>query len=229
MEMTNPAQQLWENLAQRYNLEWADIQVGQVKLQILQIRDLEDYLVSNIERQGLSLENFPYWAMVWDSALIMADFLVRQEPRAERRILEVGAGLGFAGLCAAARGHAVTLTDNVADALDFARLSILHNHLTNVQVEYLDWQNPTLTGSFDWIIGADILYEPNSFQPLVNVFARYLAPGGKIFLAQGIRGTGPKAFFDLIKPHYTVRYQEKKLHSQEDAKKMLFFELTLKT
>ncbi len=59
MLTANAAEELWKELSQRYNLEWAPIQVGQVKLEILQIRDLEDYLVSNIEAQGLSLENFP--------------------------------------------------------------------------------------------------------------------------------------------------------------------------
>jgi EEF1A lysine methyltransferase 3 len=218
------AQQSWEELSQRYNLEWADILMGQVKLEILQIRNLEDYLVSNIEAQGLSLENFPYWAMVWDASLVLADFLVKQEPQPDRIILEIGAGLGFAGLCAAARGHRVTITDNMPDALSFARLSMSHNNLTNVEVAYLDWTAPSLEGRFDWIVGSDILYEQKNFEPLMKVLARYLKPGGKIYLTQAIRGAGPKAFFDMIKVKYAVRYQEKKLHSGEGEKKILFFE-----
>jgi EEF1A lysine methyltransferase 3 len=221
----NTAEELWQELSGRYNLEWAPIQVGQIKLEILQIRDLEDYLVSNIEAQGLSLENFPYWAMVWDAALVLADFLVKQEPEPQRRILEIGAGLGFAGLCAAARGHQVTLTDNTPDALAFARLSVLHNNLTNARIEYLDWSAPTLDGHFDWLIASDILYEKRNFVPVMQVFGKYLKPGGKILLTQGIRGTGPKAFFDLIKSGYSVRYQEKKLHSGGEEKKILFFEI----
>ncbi len=163
--------------------------------------------------------------MVWDAALVLADFLVKQEPEENRRILEIGAGLGFAGLCAAARGHQVTLTDNTPDALAFARLSVFHNNLTNAHIEYFDWSAPTLDGNFDWIIGSDILYEIKNFEPVMKVFGRYLKPGGKIYLTQGIRGTGPKAFFDLIKPGYTVRYQEKKLHSGGEGKKILFFEI----
>lgn len=222
------AQELWEDLAQRYNLEWAPVHLGQIELEILQIRDLEDYLVSNIENQGLSLENFPYWAMVWDAALVLADFLVKQEPQPDRQILEIGAGLGFAGLCAAARGHRVLLTDNIPDAVAFARLSIHHNNLTTARAELLDWQAPALEGQYDWLVGSDILYQPEHFEPLQKLFGRYLKPGGRIYLAQGIRGTGPKAFFDLLKPAYLVRYQEKKLHSGGEDKKMLFFELQAK-
>ncbi len=202
--------------------------MGQVKLEILQIRDLEDYLVSNIETQGLSLENFPYWAMVWDAALVLADFLVKQTPQATRTILEIGAGLGFAGLCAGARGHLVTLTDNSPDALAFARLSSFHNHLNNTRIEYLDWLSPALNDTFDWIVASDILYETKNFEPVMKVFEKYLKPEGKIYLTQGIRGSGPKAFFDLIKTKYAVRFQEKKLHSGEEDKKILFFEIQKK-
>jgi predicted nicotinamide N-methyase len=226
---TAAVDKLWEELSGRYNLEWAPVQVGQVNLEILQIRDLEDYLVSNIEAQGLSLENFPYWAMVWDAALVLADFMVKQEPQPDRNILEIGAGLGFAGLCAASRGHRVTLTDNIADALAFARLSQFHNNLSEANIEYLDWTAPDLPGKFAWIIGSDILYETENFSSILQLLTRYLQPGGRVYLTQEIRGTGPKAFFDLVKPHFAVRYQEKKLHSGKDDKKILFFELQLKS
>lgn len=228
MLTNNAAQHLYEDLSQRYQLEWADIQIGQIKLQLLQIANLESYLVENIEAQNLSVENFPFWAMVWDGALVLADFLVKQPPQPDRTILELGAGLGFAGLAAAARGHRVTITDNITDALAFARLSAWQNHLTNVQVEYLDWQNPLVTGQFSWLVGSDILYEPTSFAPLLQIFGNYLQPGGKIYLTQGIRGTGPQAFFELAKPLYQVRFQEKKVRQAEGDKKILFFELTPK-
>ncbi|AEB08868.1 class I SAM-dependent methyltransferase [Desulfobacca acetoxidans] len=219
---------LWEELSQRYQLEWADIQVGSVKLKILQLQNLEGYLVSNIEANALSMGNFPYWAMVWDAALVLADFLVRQEPQPAREILEIGAGLGFVGLCAGRRGHRITLTDNMPDALNFARLSVYHNNLTNVAVEFLDWTKPTLTGRYDWIVGSDILYEEKTFASLGNIFATYLKPQGKIYITQGIRGLGPKIFFEMMRSNYSVRYQEKKLGSKEGDKKILFFEMQAK-
>lgn len=228
MLTNDAAQRLIEDLSQRYQLEWADSQVGPIRLKLLQIADLEAYLVQNIEAHNLSLENFPYWAMVWDGALVLADFLVRQAPQPGRTILELGAGLGFAGLAAAARGHRVTITDTVPDALSFARLSAWQNNLDEVQVEYLDWQDPHLPGQFSWLVGSDILYEPDSFAPLLQVFKRYLQPEGRIYLTQGIRGQGPQAFFELAKISYQVRFQEKKLRQPEGDKKILFFELTPK-
>lgn len=228
MLTADEAQRLFDELSQRYRLEWAALQVGGIRLQLLQMADLETFLLANIEADRLSLANFPYWAMIWDASLVLADFLVKQQPQADRTILELGAGLGCAGLCAAARGHRVTITDNVTDALAFVRLSASQNRLAEVQVEYLDWQAPDLAGQFSWLVGSDILYEPASFQPLLHIFGRYLQPGGKIYLSQAIRGTGPQAFFELVKPHYHVRFQEKKLRQAEGDKKILFFELTPK-
>ncbi len=228
MLTADAAQHLFEDLAQRYQLEWADIQVGPIKLKLLQMADLESYLVHHMEAQHLSLENFPYWAMVWDGALVLADFLVKQPPQSDQTILELGAGLGFAGLAAAARGHQVTITDTIPDALTFARLSAWQNRLANVRVEYLDWHDPQLAGQFSWLVGSDILYEPASFAQLLQIFRRYLRPGGKIYLTQGLRSRGPQAFIELAKPLYNVRFQEKKLRQAEGDKKILFFELTPK-
>lgn len=217
------AADLERQLAQKYQLEWATVQVATVKFKLLQIGGLEDYLVHRIETEGLSLAQFPFWAMVWDAALVLADFLVRQEPDPQREILELGAGLGFAGLAAAARGHRVTLTDNAPEALDFIRLSLHANRLPQAQVAFLDWTRPTLPGHFDWLVGADILYEAEHYPALVALCRRYLKPGGRIYLTQGLRGPGPRRFFDLLKENYQVRYQEKTLTTAEGRKKILFF------
>lgn len=212
-------------LAQKYQLEWVTAQVGPVQFKLLQLAGLEDYLVNRIEAEGLALENFPFWAMVWEAALVLADFLVRQEPDPHRDLLELGAGLGFAGLAAAARGHRVTLTDNNPEALDFIRLSIYANQLHQAQAAFLDWSQPTVSGRFDWLIGADILYEEATFPALDNLFRRYLKPGGYIYLAQALRGPATRRFFELLKDRYQIKYREKHLTTAEGKKKILFLAL----
>lgn len=223
--MLTAAAALEERLARKYQLEWVEAQVATVRFKMLQVGGLEDYLVQRIETEGLSLENFPFWAMVWDAALVLADFLVRQEPDPQRDILELGAGLGFAGLAAAARGHRITLTDNDPDALDFMRLSVQANKFADARVEFLDWNHPTLAGQYDWLVGADILYEEGTYPALAEIFRRYLKPGGSIYLTQGLRGPGPHRFFDRLQDSYQIRYREKYLTTADGRKKILFFAL----
>jgi predicted nicotinamide N-methyase len=219
------ARSIRENLGKHYDLELSAAQVRNITLSILQLKDPETYLIRNIESEELSLDSFPFWTMVWEGALVLADFLVNQEPIPGRQILELGSGLGFVGLFAAARGHEVTLTDNNSDALAFAQFNAHYNKLPNALVKFLDWEKPDLPQSYDWIVGSDILYEPKNFGLLLDIFALYLAPEGRIYLTHGLQGPGAKTFFEMAKKQFAIRYREKNIRSEGENKKVLFFEL----
>lgn len=76
------------------------------------------------EKQGL-LDRDPYWSRPWPSAVSLAtQLLLRPSLVAGRRVVEIGAGLGVAGLSAALAGAAsVTLTDREELSLLCAALS----------------------------------------------------------------------------------------------------------
>ncbi|MFP3868419.1 MAG: class I SAM-dependent methyltransferase [Desulfobacteraceae bacterium] len=219
------AQALLQSLGQRYEMEWDQTRVRDLSLKILHIKDLESYLISQIEAGAWSLENFPYWAKIWEAALVLADFMVSQEPVPGRQILELGSGLGFVGLFAAARGHQVVLTDNQPEALEFARLSAYYNKLTGVTIQFLDWYHPELAQSYDWIIGSELLYNAKFFDPLVELWSRYLAPGGRIYLTQSAHFKGQPHFLELTQNRFLVRYREKTLRLNQEPTTILFFEL----
>jgi predicted nicotinamide N-methyase len=67
----------------------------------------------------------PYWARVWPSAVALAECLLRRPELVRgRRVADVGAGLGVAGIAAALAGaHEVVLLDREPLALECARLS----------------------------------------------------------------------------------------------------------
>ncbi|MBW1917356.1 MAG: methyltransferase domain-containing protein [Deltaproteobacteria bacterium] len=219
------AQDLEESLRQRYELDWDQARVRDLTLKILYIKDLETHLISQIEAGAWSLENFPYWAKVWESALVLADFMVAQEPVPGHRILELGAGLGFVGLFAAARGHLVTLTDNHPDALAFATLSAYYNKLTNATIQFLDWHHPELGQAYDWLIGSELLCNPKFFDSLIELCHRYLAPGGRVYITQTAHFKGQYHFLELTQNRFVVRYRKKTLRLDQEPKTILFFEL----
>ena len=67
----------------------------------------------------------PYWAYLWPGAYLLAEAVVREpwpEPvdgRILLEALEIGCGLGLAGLAALARGLRVQFTDYDQAPLDF--------------------------------------------------------------------------------------------------------------
>lgn len=171
------------------------------------------------------VRDFPLWAKVWEASLVLADFMARQPPDPQRCILEIGAGLGLIGVVSAAFGHRTTATEYNADALAFARANAAINDGADLAVEKLDWHAPRLGGTFDRIVGSEVVYREADFQALRDLFDRYLKPGGDIILASGMRKTD-MVFFDRMQRQYTIKVQKKTLRSAQEATDVLLCKMT---
>ncbi len=86
--------------------------------------------------------------------------------------LEIGCGLGLAGLAALARGRSVLFTDYDQAPLDFVARSAAENAFdpTRFALRRLDWRDLP-DEQFPVILGADVIYEA----PLVPLVANLLA------------------------------------------------------
>jgi len=130
-------------------------------------------------------------------------------------LLELGAGLAAPGLVAAARGYQVTLSDYEPHILDFQRVSAAANGLTEVDFRMIDWKKPPAIPPFDMIIGAEILFRDEFFQPLLDVFNKYLAPQGTIYLAHDGRRKSLPKFLDRAQQEYQIAVSARKMKSEE--------------
>ena len=128
----------------------------------------------------------PSWADVWPTAVGVANYLLQHpELIANKRVVELGAGLGLVGLVAdqCLGAQRVTWTDREPWALHCAMASGASNRKTNdnvgisasscqVQATLLDWQNnvpPDLAGQADVIVATDVLYDVAAVPLLVKV------------------------------------------------------------
>lgn len=121
----------------------------------------QDALVARVQTDD-DLANFPFGMLLWASAHALA-LRLADEPSlvAGKRVLELGAGVGYVGLVAAHLGAAeVIQTDYHPDCLELCRQNARLNNIPNVIVRTGDWRTwpPELVG-FDLVIGTDILYE----------------------------------------------------------------------
>jgi predicted nicotinamide N-methyase len=145
-------------------------------------RLLEDPCVLEINRRD---DYMPYWAYLWPGAFLLAEALAIHEgawPGLEA--LELGCGLGLAGLTALARGLRVRFTDYDAAPLRFVARSAAENAFpaSRFSTGILDWTEPP-EEQYPLILGADVLYERRLVPLVVGVIARMLAPGGGAWLA----------------------------------------------
>ena len=171
-------------LARRYDVCFKSIAIGKwVNLDILSVRD-PDVLIDELDPECYDEdERLPYWAEIWPAAIGLGRHLFEYPAPAGSRILELGCGVGVAGIAAAAAGLVVTACDYEEDALAFARYNARLNGLEErVSYRFLDWRNPDLDRKYAIVIGSDILYERPNHEPIRQLLDDTLEPEG-MFLA----------------------------------------------
>jgi predicted nicotinamide N-methyase len=140
-------------------------------------RMLDDPAVRDWNRRD---DYMPYWAYVWPAAYLLAEAVIR-EPWPGRPIeaLEIGCGLGLAGLAALARGLRVTFSDYDPAAFAFVARSAAENGFdrSRFTTRLLDWRDLP-DEQFPVILGADVIYEARLVPLVADVLAKMLAPGG---------------------------------------------------
>ena len=132
-------------------------------------------------------ERIPYWANVWESAVVLAEDLAAIEGDG-LSLLELGCGLGLPSIVAAGSGFRVTATDYEASALEGVRFNAIRNGLPTIATRQLDWRSPPNDlGRFDRVVAADVLYESHHPAALAAVIARTLAADGLALVADPCR------------------------------------------
>ena len=168
---------------------------GLPSVAVLRPADQEKLLARALEK-GTAAEpdaGTPYYAELWPAALPLAKWLLAERScREGARVLELGCGLGLVGLALAKGARArVSLTDGSEDALELVRSAVELNRpfVHEPTVAHLDWREPApaveaLGGRFPVVVGADVLYEPESFDALAKAAAALLRADGVLYLAE---------------------------------------------
>jgi len=142
-------------------------------------------------------ERIPYWADVWESAIVLAEDLAAMNG-AGKTLLELGCGLGLPSLVAAAAGFTVTATDYEETALEGVRYNAERNGVAGLRTRVLDWRSiPDDLGTFDLVVAADVLYETHHPAALAATIRSSLDRAGLGLVADPCRakaaGFGPAA------------------------------------
>jgi predicted nicotinamide N-methyase len=128
-------------------------------------------------------DQVPCWADIWPAAHGMAYFIweeVQFSPG--ESVLELGAGMGLPGIVCGLKGARTVLSDFNPLALEMAGENARRN---GVRVELLleDWRTFSCREQFDYILAADILYDPLLNPFLGQIFHSNLKPGGTIIIS----------------------------------------------
>jgi len=208
-------------ISEKYEVAFENVTVGGHTLQILQIVDLEKY-IDRLAEQSREKIILPFWAKIWPASILLSYYLtsVPQNHKANR-IIELGCGIGLAGLFAASRGFNVFLSDNNADALAFSKINILKNNLQDrAEVLQVDFTRDRLSQKFDNIIGSEIFYQESGYRGLVKFLLFHLQnnPSSEVILAADYRRQAKK-FFQAAKKEFHIDQKNigYKGHNNQDS------------
>jgi predicted nicotinamide N-methyase len=165
--------------------EWVELQPARRPIRLLRPAEpdrlLEDPSV--LERHGRD-DYMPYWAYLWPGAFLLAEALAEWDFAIPAETLELGCGLGLAGLVALTRGARVHFSDYDRAPLRFVEQSAQASGFEPGQftTRLLDWRELP-DERFDLILGADLLYEKRLIPLVAQAIDRLLSPDGIALLA----------------------------------------------
>ena len=139
--------------------------VEQIKLALINADFQTGPLPADVMHRVIA--NPAYWAFCWGSGLALARWLLSHPDFAARkRIADVGCGCGIGAIAAKLAGASeVVACDNDFDALMVTRANA---ELNGVDLGYADDVNE-LSGHFDLILMADVLYDKSNYPLLQTV------------------------------------------------------------
>lgn len=178
--MTETYQAIYQKLASKYNLKHVNVNLGEHRLELVKVENIDDLL-----DQVTDPDEIPFWAELWPASIGLATVILEKRHLFEgKTVLELGAGVGLAGIAARLAGAEVVQSDFISDAFDFITVNSLRNNVPANQYLLADWRRfPEQSGPFDRVIGADILYEKTLHSNLAAILTRVTRRGGFVWLA----------------------------------------------
>jgi len=165
-------QVLRRRLGRRFAVVTVSVAVGDTTVEIRKPRSADELISPDDFEHD---DRLPYWAELWPSALVLPVYL----PSPPGRLLELGCGVGLVTAMALSAGWDVVATDYYADALLFTEMNALAIAGRSPHTRLVDWRALPDLGTFDAVVGADVLYERPYSALIAGALARTLAPKGE--------------------------------------------------
>lgn len=175
-----------------YETKKVHVTIGSREWKIRSLKDKQQYADPNGEakRVGICSASWSLFGQLWPASKALARAVKRIDIQ-NRRILELGCGLGLPSLVLRSRGADVTASDRHPLSEPFLDYNAELNQVPEVPYVSLDWDPKSLDeslGRFDVIIGSDILYEPNHAEMLAGLIDQLAAKTAKVLITCPGRG-----------------------------------------
>ncbi|MCL1125372.1 class I SAM-dependent methyltransferase [Shewanella surugensis] len=159
-----------------------------IHLRTLKDRNQFDDPQGEAKALGISSAQWPLFGVIWDSSQILAHEMEHFSIH-NKRILEVGCGIALSSVLLKRLNANITATDYHPEAERFLQENIKLNQSGDIPFLRTNWNNQKDTlGTFDLIIGSDLLYEKEHITLLSAFIHRHANPHCEVIIVDPGRG-----------------------------------------
>jgi predicted nicotinamide N-methyase len=153
--------------------------------------DPEALLQEALDREATgSADGDPYWGVLWAASSQTAELLLRHPRPRLLKAMDVGCGVGLAGIAGLMAGLDMTFADHSSEAVRMAVMNASRNGFPNAKGSVFDWQTPP-NDRYEFIFGSDILYDPCAHLPLLQTLQCMLTENGTVWIGDSGRASVP--------------------------------------
>jgi len=190
---------LIKNHLKSYPITHTTIQLNDREIELAVIDEFERFLDELSREDNEGRLYLPYWSCLWDSAIGLAYHVSESEERFfGQHTLEIGCGLGLAGIAACQAGAKVVFTDFEHDALLFAKHNAQQNGIDSAIFVQMDWNAFCFQDKFDVILASDVIYEEQNWEPILSLLQNLLSDNGIAIFSEPNRKNAD-GFFECIR------------------------------
>lgn len=164
------------------------------------------------EAAGISSAAWPLFGLVWPSARILANAMQTQD-LTNKRVLEIGCGLGLASMVIHRRAGDVTASDCHPLSDLFLQENMRLNGLPPIKYHTGHWERENLgLGLFNLIIASDVLYERQQPDTLSGFIDLHSSPQVDVIVLDPDRGNRNGFCRKMQERGYVLDMQRANLH-----------------
>lgn len=171
--------------------KYQTIEFGEDDIHLRTLKDKQQFKDENkiAEKLGISSASWSLFGVLWPSSEVLANFIYDYDFK-NKRILEVGCGIGLSSLILNHLDADITATDYHPEAEKFLDINTELNEDEEIPFVRVDWKNnySDKLGKFDLIIGSDLLYERNHPELLSSFINAHANLNCKVILVNPNRG-----------------------------------------
>jgi predicted nicotinamide N-methyase len=171
-------------------IRYQTIEFDKTDIHLRTLRDNQQFFDKNdiAKNLGISSATWPLFGVVWPSSVVLANFMLDYD-FANKRILEIGCGIGLVSLLLNSKHADISATDMHPEAGNYLQENTSLNCGKVIPFERASWNNiDTELGRFDLIIGSDLLYERENIDNLAYFINKHTKLDSKVVIVDPGRG-----------------------------------------